>query len=143
MNFVYIIEAENGVVKIGCSMFPKERVNNCISHSPIPVRLIAQWPGDTSDERAFHRQFRNYRSHREWFRAVGDLAAFVESKRGTGVECVPAWCELAFDFPKDPRPLTKIKRSASMKKLWADPVRKAEWLDALQRGRKAAQKVAA
>lgn len=82
---VYLIEARNGLVKIGCANAPEHRLSVIAGHSPIPVRLIAVLPGHFEVEGELHRRFAAYRENREWFRLSGDFADFVDRHRGAGL----------------------------------------------------------
>lgn len=95
-TFIYLIESDIGRVKIGYGQKVRDRVQATRVHSPVLTRLIAQWPGVEADETALHDRFVAYRHHGEWFDIRGDVLAFVESKRGLGVENIPAWTDLTF-----------------------------------------------
>lgn len=88
-KFIYLAEAQNGLVKIGVSSWPVSRVAAINLHSPIACRLIAMWPGYTDDERALHRRFAAFRRHNEWFVMHGEMLAFVDANRGVGVSVGP------------------------------------------------------
>jgi hypothetical protein len=93
-TFCYIIEAENGMAKIGVSAKPHGRLTTVAGHSPVCVRLVAMWPGSTQDERRLHERFSDYRRFREWFEIAGDLEAFILEQRGVGVDNIPSWTGL-------------------------------------------------
>lgn len=95
-SFVYLIEAENGLVKIGKGQKVEDRVRSVRLHSPVRCRLIAAWFGDAEDERVLHEHFACARAHGEWFRMEGGFAAYVESRRGLNVSHIPSWTDLAF-----------------------------------------------
>lgn len=112
-TFVYLIEAEIGVVKVGCSTDPLRRLRGISTHSPCPVRLIAQWPGSLADEAVIHRAFSEYRGHNEWFRVDGRFLAFVVERTGFGVDHIPEWSSLVFASSADRKRLGRIKASAT------------------------------
>jgi hypothetical protein len=119
---VYLIEAECGTVKIGCSRWPSNRLSCMTGHTPVPVRLIAQWAGDRSVEMALHNQFVGQRSHNEWFRVEGPVAVFVETMRGVGMEgSIPDWSELHFSNSAEKRAAAGRKRGEKLRAKWADP----------------------
>jgi hypothetical protein len=93
---IYLIEAENGLVKIGRAQIVGDRVQACRVHSPLRVRLIACWPGAEVDEAALHERFRAHRQHGEWFNPEGEFGAFVARSRGIGVDAVASWDDLRF-----------------------------------------------
>jgi hypothetical protein len=65
--FVYVVEAENGMFKFGCSRQPKIRARGICANSPIKVRLVAFWLGDRRDEFQLHERFSSSRGWSEWF----------------------------------------------------------------------------
>lgn len=93
---VYLVEAENGLIKIGFGAEPKQRAAIVRLHSPLLTRLIAHWPAPAIEEVELHRQFESYRQHGEWFRAEGAFADFVAQRRGLNVLEIPDWSELVF-----------------------------------------------
>lgn len=95
-GFIYLIEASNGRVKIGISAKPKDREDYYRTHSPIPVRLIAFWRGDSDEERALLKKFAAAKVWREWLRSLDDRAVwtFVEARRGTSLIEVLSWKEI-------------------------------------------------
>jgi hypothetical protein len=120
-SFVYLVEAHNGNIKIGCAAKPAARLAAIRTHSPLMARLIAVWPGCYADEQALHQQYRDCRSHCEWFEVRGEFAEFVAEKRGTGLERVEEWHEIAYQSAEDKVARTSRLRSAAHKARWADP----------------------
>lgn len=96
-SFIYLIEAENGLVKIGKGQRVEDRVQSVRLHSPVRCRLIAAWAGDADDERALHEHFAGARAHGEWFRLEGGFGAYVESRRGLNVSHIPTWSDLSYE----------------------------------------------
>ena len=117
---VYIVEAKNGLCKIGCSKVPVQRAEMIHTHSPIPVRLVAQWPGGHAEERALHLRFNEYRDHNEWFRLEGEVALFVDERRGIGVEIVE-WSQITWQSSVEKRAAFHARIARIMKQHWADP----------------------
>lgn len=128
-SFIYLIEAENGRVKIGSSNDPAFRANSIAGASPIPVRLIAQWPGSKGDEFELHKRFSAFRVHREWFRPDGELSTFVYVNRGVGVDAIPLWDEVAIS--QSCPDAKRRKQSEAHKRNWADPEHRARRLEDL------------
>jgi repressor LexA len=95
-SFIYLIEAENGLIKVGRAITPGDRVKAVRTHSPILARLIAQWPGGEAEEAALHVEFAEFRRHGEWFDSKGRFGSFAEGRRGLGVDTIPAWGDLIF-----------------------------------------------
>ena len=58
---------QDGPIKIGCSNDVVQRIAQMSMWSPVPLELIACFPGKPSDEHALHREFAEYRLHGEWF----------------------------------------------------------------------------
>lgn len=54
-------------VKIGKADSVKRRFRGLQTMSPVPVELLAQFPGSTELERALHKHLADYRQHGEWF----------------------------------------------------------------------------
>jgi hypothetical protein len=124
-SFVYLIEAENGLIKIGVSTDPLRRAKDFYIHSPVLVRLIAYWPGWRCDEQELHAQFADYRNHCEWFRNVGAFAEFVEAKRGSNVAKITDWAELTY-YVTAKRERHRELIGEAQKRMWADPARRRE-----------------
>lgn len=112
-TFIYLIEAQNGLVKIGIAQNVRDRYQASRVCSPILTRLVAMWPGTRIDEDALHERFRSVREHGEWFALRGEFAAFVKRSRGLGVGSVPTWDELKFDN----RPVYRARRNSERKKV--------------------------
>lgn len=123
MKFLlYVIEAENRMVKLGRSEFPARRLAAVATHSPVRVRLVAQYDGSVDAERELHERFREFRSHREWFALVGPVADFVNSVRGVGVDRIPDWPELDYASHAISRSRQNERQSEAIRAYWADPV---------------------
>ena len=77
-GFVYFITDEIAI-KIGFSTFVEARRAALESGPHLPLRLIAQFPGSPTDERAVHAHLAHLRisPDREWFRPSPDIDAFI------------------------------------------------------------------
>ena len=95
-SYIYLIEAKNGMVKIGLGQNVKDRMQATRLHSPVLTRLIAFWLGDAVDDEALKEKFRAFRHHGEWFYLTGEFAEFVDASRGLGVGEYPDWDDLVF-----------------------------------------------
>jgi hypothetical protein len=93
---VYLIEAENGLVKIGFGAEPAQRAASVRLHSPVLTRLIAHWPADRAEGVELHERFESVRQHGEWFRPEGLFAQFVSQRRGLNVAEIADWQDLGF-----------------------------------------------
>ena len=77
-GFIYFIADGADAIKIGFSGAPNIRLADLQAGSSRPLRLIAVTPGTEPQEQALHKRFAHLRIHREWFRAGGDLVAYIE-----------------------------------------------------------------
>lgn len=134
-SFVYLIEAQIGVLKIGCSRKPETRLRTMAVNSPTPLRLIATWPGLIADEQALHRRFNGHRFYNEWFRIEGDLAEFVRTVRGKGVVSIPDWADCGPEASEERKRAGHQRAGLKLKALWADPAHR-EFLAVVKERRK-------
>lgn len=75
---IYFIRAEQvGMVKIGCSTMPEQRLISLHLVSPVPLSLILRFPGTHDDEWHIHQTFRECRMHCEWFKETGRLREII------------------------------------------------------------------
>ena len=122
-TFIYVIEARGGFIKIGCSERPTDRLAIIRTHSPLPTRLLAVWPGHQAAERALHDRFAAQRSHGEWFRVEDAALLFVAEVAGRGLAAIETWDHLTFPTHAEKKALKAAKQSAALKANWANP----EW----------------
>lgn len=70
MQSVYVIEAEDGLLKIGISKNPRQRLSDLQTGSPRPLRLVhvqeCNGVAQIVEQRA-HVQLAKYRKEGEWF----------------------------------------------------------------------------
>lgn len=127
---VYVIESENGMVKIGQSCNPVSRLKSINLHSPVRCRLIAIMDGKKADELALHSRFAEFRGHHEWFHKAGAVVEFVASVHGIGVGQIPDWPDVTTGglTAEQRRSITRERRSAAMRALWSDPEQRAYFL---------------
>ena len=81
MSRVYAIWAPDicpPLVKFGFSCRPRERLSDCRSSSPVPLKLLGHVPGARKLEYAIHKYLSEYRSHGEWFEYSGDAKYLAE-----------------------------------------------------------------
>jgi hypothetical protein len=123
MTLIYVVQAQIGLIKIGCARIPEQRLATIRTHSPVLTRLIAQWPGRIADERELHARFLPYRQHSEWFQVDGPVAVFVDWIMGRGLKRVQEWEECTFAGNGGRVNRAAALRSIALKKVWADP----EW----------------
>lgn len=67
-----------GPIKIGCSQYPKGRLQSIAAWSPFPLEIVAITPGDFRLERRLHGLFAKHHQRCEWFTATPELVALVE-----------------------------------------------------------------
>jgi len=78
-SYIYIIQAENGLCKIGISTNPKRRLSTLQTGSPVSLKLIFQFEGNYDTEEQLHNMFAHKQQHGEWFRLSNDdLASIAE-----------------------------------------------------------------
>jgi hypothetical protein len=81
--FVYLVRAElTGLVKIGATKNPFERVRNLQTGSPDRLNLVAtiEFPSlhhAYAAEQKLHKRFSKYRVHGEWFKPDQTLDKFI------------------------------------------------------------------
>lgn len=66
--WVYLMEGENGLVKIGFAIDPVERLIQLQRASPMQLKLVLVIPGGRTMEAQLHHEFRHFRSRGEWYR---------------------------------------------------------------------------
>lgn len=80
-NYVYFIQAPNGLVKIGKSNNPKQRLKNLQHMSPVRLEMKRTIRGGLYLEHALHKYFKHLRKHGEWFKPDYELKQFINGKR--------------------------------------------------------------
>ena len=75
-------------IKIGCSKFPKGRLEALSIQSPLRLEIIAMVPGGHPEERRLHGMFAEHWLHHEWFAASKELLALLDYVVANG--CLPA-----------------------------------------------------
>lgn len=111
---VYVIESENGLVKIGEARNPRYRFSQIQACSPVQLRLVAILKDES--ECSLHKLFAQYRRNNEWFESTGLLWFWVEAARGTGLD------DPVTDWVKDwsvYRSTKKDQHRASLRAAWA------------------------
>lgn len=130
---VYIVEAENGMFKIGVTINVKQRALAILNGSPIKTRLVATFPGTYSDELKMHERFKDARAWGEWFYPTATLREFVDRHRWNNTPRVE-WADIRWN-PGGAAHSRKAneQRSAKMKALWATPERRERMLSIKRR----------
>ena len=67
-GYIYFIQADNGLIKIGFSGDPKRRLKGLKTMCPIGLELLAVFEGSTGEEEKLHERFKKHRVHGEWFK---------------------------------------------------------------------------
>ena len=83
-SFIYFIQAENGLIKIGYTRNLKERLDilRSMSHSKLTLLLVLK--GDRKKESRMHEIFQDYRVHGEWFKPEKYLIEYIEEMENSG-----------------------------------------------------------
>lgn len=83
-GYVYLLEAENNIYKIGRSRDLKTRVLTIQMHSPVKVILLHRFQSKNSiiAEETLHKKYAAKRKHGEWFdlndREVNEIKAILD-----------------------------------------------------------------
>ena len=127
---IYVIQAENGFIKIGCSNFPTTRFSGIQFNSPLQLRLIAIFLGDKRDEHALHARFDSSRRHNEWFAPDEDILRFCNAVWGRGLDCAVSEWITDFKIIRTTRREAFLRRlSERAKESWA---RRAKTIERLR-----------
>lgn len=79
-SLYFVQRGAGGPVKIGVSTDVASRVRTLQCASEDELRLLVTVPTSELAEREAHRRFAPYRIRGEWFRAEGELLAFIENR---------------------------------------------------------------
>lgn len=82
--FLYLMRAENGLIKIGIAANPQKRLGEINVGSPIEVVLLHAFPDvlARTSETEFHRLFASKRVKGEWFSLDDNDIAYIRRKYG-------------------------------------------------------------
>jgi len=80
-NWIYVIGAGRGPVKIGWTTNLKSRLVKLQTGSPVKLRLLALAPGNRVDEARLHQLFAADRLTGEWFNRSSAVAKFMQQNR--------------------------------------------------------------
>jgi hypothetical protein len=70
---------ENGLIKIGISIWPENRAKQLSYSVRAPVSIIGAAPGTFSDEKTIHFRLEDSLVKNEWFRPTKSVLEFVDS----------------------------------------------------------------
>ena len=79
MKIYFAQSGKNGPIKIGLSEHPTKRMADLNRGSSEPVRLLGTRRGDHSEEKFFHKLFKDYKLNGEWFEPVPELLAYIDA----------------------------------------------------------------
>ena len=68
-GYVYFVESEAGLIKIGYTGDLEKRLRGLRTMSPVALTLRATRPGSMTTERLYHELYAEHRRHGEWFDA--------------------------------------------------------------------------
>jgi hypothetical protein len=83
VGFVYFVEDDTGLVKIGFSKTPGTRVAIMATNSGHVLKMLAYFPGNTQKEHSVHERFKEEHHHGEWFKTSGRISSYIQ-------ECIAA-----------------------------------------------------
>jgi hypothetical protein len=87
--YVYFARA-GGLMKIGCSRRPVDRLVQIAEWIPFQIELAAVCPGAFDFEAALHAHFAESWSHLEWFHATPEMEAMVaDINAGKPIDLAP------------------------------------------------------
>jgi hypothetical protein len=78
---VYFVRRQDGLIKIGSSMRPAERVKQLRTGAGEDLELLGHMDGTTAAERQLHTRFAGERKHGEWFEPCDELMGLISSIR--------------------------------------------------------------
>ena len=82
---VYFARRADGLIKIGSSMKPLERLKQLSTGAAEDLDLLGHMDGSTAMERHFHSRFKSCQKHGEWFEPTTALRSFIQSMVGLRV----------------------------------------------------------
>lgn len=129
---IYVIQAENGAIKIGSTANPKYRFSALQFASPLQLRLIAILPGSSREERSLHAKFEKSRRHNEWFAPDVEIVRFVGEVWGHGLDRVEEWITDFSELRRTRKEVSRTRRQAAHKRNWSDPDFRARQAEARQ-----------
>lgn len=81
-RYIYFIQAiTGGPIKIGSAVNIADRIKSLQTGSASPLCLLVSVVGTVKDERALHRQLREYRFSGEWFSPDGEVLAVISAAK--------------------------------------------------------------
>lgn len=78
MSSIYFIQRDDGPIKIGLSKNVANRLATLATASANELKLLGAVPGDKKTEAKIHRQLRDFRMNREWFRPCDEVISLIE-----------------------------------------------------------------
>lgn len=91
---VYIIEAENGRIKIGYTGGPaRGRARGIQTGNACKTRLVATIPARLEQEKSLHAMLDQYHAWGEWYDFPPHIDAYIRSLFGIGIDSIPDWSE--------------------------------------------------
>lgn len=83
-GFVYLMESDIGLYKIGHSVRPKDRLNKLRAQSPINIKLLhtIKYADRFAAELMWHKRFASKRVKGEWFKLDADDVKSFTTVRG-------------------------------------------------------------
>ena len=79
-GFIYFIQNESGNIKIGWAIDPLARLKILQTGSSDILNLIGCIRGTIKDEKNYHKIFKSYKFHNEWFFSDNNLLKYIEER---------------------------------------------------------------
>lgn len=94
MILYFVSNEEESIVKIGITRDLEKRLKNLTSCSPVKLKILLSihcfdWDSKLMPnevEKYFHEEFKEYRSHGEWFYLTGKLSDFLKTNKGKRIK---------------------------------------------------------
>ncbi len=77
-SFIYFIQAENGLIKIGTCIDLSLRLSALQTGSPLKLSVIGTYQSTTLTEKELHKKYDYCKSHGEWFYPDIKLLNFIK-----------------------------------------------------------------
>lgn len=120
MTWVYVVQADNGPLKIGFTADVKTRVRAFQANSPNVISVVAVVRGGSWLEAKMKRRWRKHQMWGEWFRPASEVMVDVALLKEKGGRALLSGAELLFDGD------APLHRIGSFYGFGSDQVR--EWL---------------
>ena len=80
-GFIYFIQSENDLIKIGWTENIKKRINNLQTNSPFILNMLYFFKGTIEQEGNLHKKFEKYKHHNEWFQTNKEILTYIQNRK--------------------------------------------------------------